>query len=105
MTEQTSSALQIKPLSASDHAPWRALWEGYQHFYQVALSAAVSDRTFARLLDEREPMQGALAWSEDRAVGLVHRSSIGRPGRRATTPTSRICTSMQAAGAAGSGAP
>jgi GNAT superfamily N-acetyltransferase len=71
MTEHTS-ALQIRPLSAADFAPWRALWDGYQHFYQVALSAAVSDCTFTRLLDDREPMHGALAWSGDRAVGLVH---------------------------------
>jgi len=62
----------IRPLSPADHAAWLPLWRGYQAFYKVDIPPEVSDVTFRRLNDPAEPMAGALAWLDGRAVGLVH---------------------------------
>jgi GNAT superfamily N-acetyltransferase len=62
----------IRLLEAKDHQAWLPLWSGYQSFYRVSIPDEVSMVTWSRLLDPAEPMSGALAWSEDRAVGLVH---------------------------------
>lgn len=64
--------IQIRPVSPDDHAAWLPLWQGYLDFYQTALPAAISAVTWRRLLDPDEPMHAALAWQDDRAVGLVH---------------------------------
>jgi GNAT superfamily N-acetyltransferase len=66
------SAATVLPLAAEDHAAWLPLWRDYQAFYQVDLAAAVTDVTWARLLDPAEPVEGALAWVNRQAVGLVH---------------------------------
>ncbi len=62
----------IRALSPDDHASWLPLWRGYQSFYKVDIPAEVSEVTWRRLNDPREPMAGALAWSGASAVGLVH---------------------------------
>lgn len=64
--------LQIRPISAADHAAWLPLWQGYQRFYQAEIAAATSAVTWQRFLDPNEPMFAALAWHGDNAVGLVH---------------------------------
>jgi GNAT superfamily N-acetyltransferase len=73
MTEKMRGDIpEITGLTADHHPSWLRLWQGYQRFYKAELPAEVSDRTFARLLDEREPMHAALAWRGGEAVGLVH---------------------------------
>ena len=62
----------IRILQDDDQAQWRALWAQYLDFDGSTLEAIVHDRTWARLLDEAEPMHGALALAGDEAVGLVH---------------------------------
>ncbi|BAK67785.1 putative acetyltransferase [Sphingobium sp. SYK-6] len=62
----------LLPLRAQDRGAWTPLWEGYQAFYEVAIAPAVSDVTWARLLDPDEPMSGLLAWEGGNAIGLVH---------------------------------
>ncbi|MDA7086886.1 GNAT family N-acetyltransferase [Pseudomonas sp. SA3-5] len=64
--------LEIRPVSAADHAAWLPLWQGYLDFYRSELPAATSAVTWQRFLDPGEPMHAALAWQDDRAVGLVH---------------------------------
>lgn len=64
--------IEIRAISADDHAAWLPLWQGYLDFYQTALPAATSAVTWRRLLDPDEPMHAALAWQDGRAVGLVH---------------------------------
>ena len=64
--------VSIKALAPGDHGSWLPLWRGYQTFYKVAIPAEVSEETWRRLNDPTEPMAGALAWSQGRAVGLVH---------------------------------
>jgi GNAT superfamily N-acetyltransferase len=68
----TGTPLTIKPLSPDDHEAWLPLWRGYQSFYKVDIPAEVSEVTWRRLNDPAEPMEGALAWSDVAAVGLVH---------------------------------
>lgn len=63
---------RIRLVTADDHAAWLPLWQSYLRFYDTALPDAVTQSTWQRLLDEREPTHGALAWSGDKAVGLVH---------------------------------
>lgn len=64
--------LDIRPLTAADHAAWLPLWQGYQRFYQAEIPAETSAVTWQRFLDPAEPMHAALAWQEGVAVGLVH---------------------------------
>ena len=64
--------LQIRPISAADHAAWLPLWQGYQRFYNADIAPEVSALTWQRFLDPAEPMFAALAWQDGVAVGLVH---------------------------------
>ncbi|MET3453683.1 GNAT family N-acetyltransferase [Pseudomonas kilonensis] len=66
------SQLDIRRVSADDHAAWLPLWQAYLRFYKTELPDAVSQSTWQRLLDEHEPTHAALAWDGDTAVGLVH---------------------------------
>jgi GNAT superfamily N-acetyltransferase len=66
------SQLEIRLVTAADHAAWLPLWQAYLRFYNTELPDAVSQSTWQRLLDNREPTHGALAWDGDMAVGLVH---------------------------------
>lgn len=66
------SRIEIRRVSADDHAAWLPLWHAYLRFYNTELPEAVSQSTWQRLLDEREPTHAALAWNGDTAVGLVH---------------------------------
>ena len=63
---------EVRLVSADDHAAWLPLWQAYLRFYKTELPDAVSQSTWQRLLDEREPTHAALAWNGDTAVGLVH---------------------------------
>ena len=66
------STLQIRLVTAADHAAWLPLWQGYQRFYNAEIAAEVSALTWQRFLDSAEPMFAALAWQDGVAVGLVH---------------------------------
>jgi GNAT superfamily N-acetyltransferase len=66
------SGVDVRLLTKDDHDAWIPLWRGYQAFYDVDIPAAVSEVTFTRLLDPAEPMWGALAVADGRAVGMVH---------------------------------
>ncbi|MER9025621.1 hypothetical protein NKI01_24125 [Mesorhizobium sp. M0815] len=59
-------------LQDDDQAQWRALWVQYLDFNGFTLDATVHDRTWALLLNEAEPMHGALALAGGEAVGFVH---------------------------------
>jgi GNAT superfamily N-acetyltransferase len=66
------STLSIRAITAADHAAWLPLWQGYQRFYKAVISDETSAITWQRFLDGAEPMNAALAWQGDKAVGLVH---------------------------------
>lgn len=65
-------AVEIRPVTSTDHAAWAVLWQGYQRFYMTEIAAETSAITWQRLLDPAEPMHAALAWHEGQAIGLVH---------------------------------
>ncbi|MWV14707.1 GNAT family N-acetyltransferase [Pseudomonas sp. L-22-4S-12] len=65
-------SLEIRPVTAADHAAWLPLWQGYQRFYHSDIPAEVSAVTWQRFLDPSEPMHAALAWQDGVAIGLVH---------------------------------
>lgn len=68
----TEGTIALTPFRAQDRDAWKPLWASYQAFYEVAIAPEVSDMTWARLLDPAEPINGLLAWDDERAVGLVH---------------------------------
>jgi len=62
----------IRLLAPDDFAIWLPLWKGYQTFYKAEIPDRVTEVTWARLLDDAEPVHGALALHDGKAVGLVH---------------------------------
>ena len=66
------ASIHIRSLNAADQESWLALWRGYQSFYKVDLPEATSQVTWQRLLDEHEPMSGAVALVGGHTVGIVH---------------------------------
>ncbi|VVO27679.1 GNAT family N-acetyltransferase [Pseudomonas fluorescens] len=73
------SQIEIRQVSADDHAAWLPLWQAYLRFYNTELPEAVTHSTWQRLLDPGEPTHSALAWTGGQAVGMVnfiyHRSN------------------------------
>lgn len=65
-------SLEIKAVDAGDFEIWLALWEGYQHFYEVDLPKSVTETTWRRFLDPAEPMRAAIAKIGEKALGLAH---------------------------------
>jgi GNAT superfamily N-acetyltransferase len=66
------SQLEIRQVNAEDHAAWLPLWQAYLRFYNTELPDAVSQSTWQRMLDPNEPTHAALAWADNKAVGMVH---------------------------------
>ncbi|CAI8783609.1 GNAT family N-acetyltransferase [Pseudomonas sp. IT-P260] len=66
------SQIQIRPVTAGDHAAWLPLWQAYLRFYNTELPDTVTHSTWQRFLDPSEPTHAALAWADDKAVGMVH---------------------------------
>lgn len=63
----------IRPIAATDRAAWQRLWDAYCDFYKETVPPAVSDGTFARILDPAQPIGGMLAVQPDgQPVGLMH---------------------------------
>ena len=67
-----SDAVMIRAVQAGDYDVWLPLWRGYQKFYEAEIPPETTRVTWARILDAREPVFGALAFSAERAVGMVH---------------------------------
>jgi GNAT superfamily N-acetyltransferase len=66
------SQMDIRRVTASDHAAWLPLWQAYLRFYNTELPEAVTQSTWQRFLDPSEPTHAALAWDGEKAVGMVH---------------------------------
>jgi GNAT superfamily N-acetyltransferase len=62
----------VRAVCLGDFDEWLALWLGYQTFYRVTIPEEATRILWARLLDDAEPMHGALAVLDGSAVGLVH---------------------------------
>ncbi|MDP5007712.1 MAG: GNAT family N-acetyltransferase [Glaciimonas sp.] len=69
---QQHTRIQIKAITAADHQAWLPLWQAYQTFYeQPEIPASINAVTWQRLLDPAEAMFAALAFDDDKAIGLV----------------------------------
>ncbi|PVZ61636.1 MULTISPECIES: GNAT family N-acetyltransferase [Pseudomonas] len=66
------SQIDIRQVTAGDHAAWLPLWQAYLRFYKTELPEAVTQSTWLRMLDPNEPTHAALAWADNKAVGMVH---------------------------------
>ncbi|WP_166362272.1 GNAT family N-acetyltransferase [Pseudomonas akapageensis] len=66
------SAIEIRKVTAQDHAAWLPLWQAYQRFYETQIADEVTAVTWQRMLDPAEPINAALAWIDGQAVGMVH---------------------------------
>jgi len=42
------SQIQIRPVTAADHAAWLPLWQAYLRFYETELPDAVTQSTWQR---------------------------------------------------------
>ena len=64
---------QVRALDARDYAQWAVLWQGYLTFYNAQLSDEITQLTWARMLDAREPMFALGAFDEQgKMLGIVH---------------------------------
>ncbi len=65
--------MQIRELNSADHAAWLPLWRGYLTFYESTLSEEVTQTTWQRLTDPKEPMFAFGAFSDaGQLLGIVH---------------------------------
>jgi len=66
----------IREPSPGDFAQWQVLWDGYNAFYgragATALPAAVTESTWSRFFDPKEPVHALVAEEDGRLVGLAH---------------------------------
>ena len=67
-----STTLTIRPALPSDEPAWRALWRGYCDFYNTRLSEAVTDRTWARILDPDSSVMCIVAESKGEVCGFAN---------------------------------
>lgn len=65
---------EIRDARPADEATWRRLWAGYLTFYKVDLPEAVTDHTWARILDpsSRVAMRVALVDGEMAGFAIHH---------------------------------
>ena len=66
------SQIDIRQVTSGDHAAWLPLWQAYLRFYKTELPDSVTQSTWLRMLDPNEPTHAALAWADNKAVGMVH---------------------------------
>lgn len=58
----------VRNARAEDRAAWESLWAGYLEFYNSELPRAVTDTTWSRFHDAREPMQCLVAEDADSSL-------------------------------------
>ncbi len=71
-----TTAFTIRLVQPDDYDQWLALWDGYNRFYgrfdATALSDEITQATWQRFADPKEPMHAFVAERDGRLVGLVH---------------------------------
>ncbi len=63
--------MDIRDATPADEAAWRALWQGYLDFYRHPLPQAVTDFTWARLMDPASALKARLAVAEGTVLGFA----------------------------------
>ncbi|MDP2740714.1 MAG: GNAT family N-acetyltransferase [Pseudorhodobacter sp.] len=75
--------LAIRTATPADQTEWCDLWAQYLTFYKVALAPEVTNRTWARILDDTSPLTARLARRDGVLVGFAlhhHHASSWVPG-------------------------
>ncbi len=75
-----ATSVNVRPVTASDYAAWRPLWDGYNAFYgrfgATALPEHITTSTWQRFLDPAEPVHCLVAQegegSNGTLLGLTH---------------------------------
>lgn len=62
----------ISDLSEGDYEAWKPLWDGYCRFYEKDMPAAITARTWQRLIDPQVPVSGRVARLGGRIIGFAH---------------------------------
>ena len=65
----------IRAVQKADEATWRSLWQQYNQFYKRDIPEDVTSTTFARLIDEKVRMYGAVAVSpsqDNKIIGFAN---------------------------------
>ena len=82
--------VEIREVSASDYEQWLPLWNGYNAFYgrsgPTALPVEVTQTTWQRFLDPKEPVYALVAELDGSLIGLTHYLF-----HRSTTLVAPIC--------------
>lgn len=71
-----AGALKIREVERSDYSAWLPLWNGYNAFYgrsgPTALANDITETTWQRFFDAREPVYALVAETEGALIGLTH---------------------------------
>jgi len=62
----------VRPLGEADRPAWERLWQGYLTFYEKDLPAAITDLTWARILDPQFELNGICVTDGARIIGICH---------------------------------
>jgi GNAT superfamily N-acetyltransferase len=65
-----TGAVLIRDVAPSDRDAWFRLWAGYNAFYETEVAAAVSERTWQRMLDANAPLFGRVAEVDGHVAGF-----------------------------------
>lgn len=61
----------IRDAEPGDRAAWNPLWQGFLDYYASTLPQAISDNTWARLMDPASPMKMRLAVVDGTPLGFA----------------------------------
>ena len=68
--------LCIRPINKFDYEAWLPLWDDYNAFYgrqgPTALDLTITQSTWARFLNEHEPVHAFVAEQDGQLIGIVH---------------------------------
>ncbi len=64
--------IEVRTLKPEDREDWEPLWDGYNRFYERAVPAQVTERTWALLMDGSKEPHGFAAVRDGRVIGFAH---------------------------------
>lgn len=91
----TDTSLVLRGVTPDDETAWRLLWAGYLTFYGAQLAPAVTEVTWARLLDAAEPLRGIVAAIDGGRSGSPMSRCTDRRGPKSRSPTCKTCSSRR----------
>lgn len=71
-SSRVSEKIMIRDMLPVDETDWRALWGGYNDFYDACVAPKVTSHTWQRILDPASPLMGRLALFGNTPVGFSH---------------------------------